>query len=49
MRQAVGRRTRAREVQGDAMTVQMTTDQANDAPNFVDGESLVVFLAREAN
>ena len=27
---------------------QMTTDQANDAPNFVDGESLIVFLASEA-
>ncbi len=27
---------------------QMTTDQANDAPNFVAGESLIVFLASEA-
>jgi uncharacterized protein (TIGR02118 family) len=28
---------------------QMTTDQANDAPNFVDGQSLVVFLAHETS
>ncbi len=26
---------------------QMTKDQASDAPNFVDGESLIVFLASE--